>query len=40
VDVISVGDLTHTVKALDVSLDVRDIKPSAQRSIERMKANG
>jgi nicotinate-nucleotide pyrophosphorylase (carboxylating) len=35
VDVISVGDLTHTVKALDVSLDVRDIKPSAVRAIER-----
>jgi nicotinate-nucleotide pyrophosphorylase (carboxylating) len=40
VDIISVGDLTHTVKALDVSLDVRDIKPSALRTIERMKASG
>jgi nicotinate-nucleotide pyrophosphorylase (carboxylating) len=40
VDVISVGDLTHTVKALDISLDVRDIKPSAQRTIERLKAGG
>jgi len=40
VDVISVGDLTHTVKALDISLDVRDIKPSAQRAIERLKAAG
>lgn len=29
VDVISVGDLTHTVKALDVSLDVNGMKPSA-----------
>ena len=38
VDVISVGDLTHTVKAVDVSLDVRDIKPSALRAIERLKA--
>lgn len=40
VNVISVGDLTHTVKALDISLDVRDIKPSAQRMIERLKATG
>jgi nicotinate-nucleotide pyrophosphorylase (carboxylating) len=39
VDIISVGDLTHTVKALDVSLDVRDIKPSAQRTIERLRAS-
>ena len=37
VDIISVGDLTHTVKALDISLDVRDIKPSAQRTISRLK---
>lgn len=40
VDIISVGDITHTVKALDISLDVRDIKPSALRTIERMKAAG
>lgn len=40
VDIISVGDLTHTVKALDVSLDVRDIKPSAVRAIERLRAAG
>ncbi len=40
VDIISVGDLTHTVKALDVSLDVRDIKPSAVRTIERLRAAG
>jgi nicotinate-nucleotide pyrophosphorylase (carboxylating) len=40
VDVISVGDLTHTVKALDISLDVRDIKPSALRTIGRLKAAG
>jgi len=39
VDIISVGDLTHTVKAVDVSLDVRDIKPSAQRTIERLRAS-
>ncbi len=38
VDVISVGDLTHTVKAVDISLDVNDIKPSALRTIERMRA--
>jgi nicotinate-nucleotide pyrophosphorylase (carboxylating) len=38
VDVISVGDLTHTVKAVDMSLDVKDIKPSAQRTIQRLKA--
>ena len=37
VDVISVGDLTHTVKAVDISLDVKDIKPSAIRTIERLK---
>ena len=37
VDVISVGELTHTVKALDISLDVRDIKPSALRTIERLR---
>ena len=40
VDVISVGDLTHTVKAVDISLDVQDIKPSALRAIGRMKAAG
>ena len=37
VDIISVGDLTHSIRALDISLDVRDIKPSAQRTIQRMK---
>jgi nicotinate-nucleotide pyrophosphorylase (carboxylating) len=37
VDVISVGDLTHTVKAVDISLDVKDIKPSAIRTIQRLK---
>jgi nicotinate-nucleotide pyrophosphorylase (carboxylating) len=40
VDVISVGDLTHTVKAVDISLDVKDIKPSAIRTINRLKAAG
>jgi nicotinate-nucleotide pyrophosphorylase (carboxylating) len=40
VDVISVGDLTHTIKAVDISLDVKDIKPSAQRTIQRLKASG
>ena len=39
VDVISIGDLTHTIKAVDISLDVRDIKPSAQRDIARLRAN-
>ncbi len=38
VDVISIGDLTHTVKALDISLDVADIKPSAHRTIDRLKS--
>jgi nicotinate-nucleotide pyrophosphorylase (carboxylating) len=38
VDVISVGDLTHSVRAIDISLDVKDIKPSAVRTIERLKA--
>lgn len=38
VDIISVGDLTHTVKALDISLDVQDIKPSAHRMIGRLKS--
>jgi nicotinate-nucleotide pyrophosphorylase (carboxylating) len=37
VNIISVGDLTHSVRALDISLDVRDIKPSAQRTIKRLK---
>lgn len=38
VDVISVGELTHSIQAVDISLDVRDIKPSAQRTIERLRA--
>jgi len=38
VDVISVGDLPHSVTAVDISLDVQDIKPSAIRTIERLKA--
>ncbi|NIR29346.1 MAG: carboxylating nicotinate-nucleotide diphosphorylase [Gammaproteobacteria bacterium] len=36
VDIISVGDLTHSVRAVDVSMDIQDIKPSALRAIERM----
>jgi nicotinate-nucleotide pyrophosphorylase (carboxylating) len=38
VDVISIGEITHTVRALDISLDVQDIKPSALRTIGRLKA--
>jgi nicotinate-nucleotide pyrophosphorylase (carboxylating) len=38
VDVISVGDLTHSVNSVDISLDVQDIKPSAIRTIERLRA--
>lgn len=38
VDIISVGDLTHSIKAVDISLDVKDIKPSAIRTIERLRA--
>ena len=38
VDIISVGDLTHSIKAVDMSLDVQDIKPSALRAIERLRA--
>lgn len=37
VDIISVGDLTHSIRALDISLDVKDIKPSAHRTIQRLK---
>jgi nicotinate-nucleotide pyrophosphorylase (carboxylating) len=40
VDVISVGDLTHSVTSIDISLDVKDIKPSAIRTIERLRAAG
>lgn len=36
VDIISVGEITHSVSALDVSLDVADIKPSALRTISRL----
>jgi nicotinate-nucleotide pyrophosphorylase (carboxylating) len=39
VDVISIGDLTHSIRAVDISLDVRDIKPSAKRDIARLRAN-
>ncbi len=37
VDIISVGDLTHSVQAIDISLDVQDIKPSAKRTIKRLE---
>jgi nicotinate-nucleotide pyrophosphorylase (carboxylating) len=40
VDVISVGDLTHSVRAVDISLDVKDIKPSALRTIGRLQSGG
>lgn len=40
VDIISIGDITHSVSAVDISLDVADIKPSAIRTIERLKAVG
>ncbi|MCV7101390.1 carboxylating nicotinate-nucleotide diphosphorylase [Mycobacterium palustre] len=35
VDIISIGDLTHSVEAIDLSLDIGEIKPSAQRFISR-----
>jgi len=38
VNIISVGDLTHSITAIDISLDVKDIKPSARRTIERLRA--
>ena len=38
VDIISSGDITHSIQAVDISLDVQDIKPSAQRSIERLRS--
>jgi nicotinate-nucleotide pyrophosphorylase (carboxylating) len=37
VDIISVGDLAHSVSAVDISLDVQDMKPSAKRTIERLE---
>jgi nicotinate-nucleotide pyrophosphorylase (carboxylating) len=37
VNIISVGDLTHSITAIDISLDVKDIKPSARRTIERLR---
>lgn len=37
VDIISLGDLTHSISALDVSLDLKDIKPSALRTIKRLE---
>lgn len=38
VDIISIGDLTHSIRAVDISLDVRDIKPSARRTIDRLRS--
>src|SRR5260370_18742796 len=38
VDIISVGEITHSIRAVDISLDVRDIKPSALRTIERLSS--
>jgi nicotinate-nucleotide pyrophosphorylase (carboxylating) len=40
VNIISVGDLTHSITAIDISLDVKDIKPSARRTIERLRGAG
>jgi nicotinate-nucleotide pyrophosphorylase (carboxylating) len=40
VDVISSGDITHSIKAIDASLDIKDMKPSARRTIERLEAEG
>lgn len=37
VDIISSGDITHSITALDASLDVQDMKPSARRTIERLE---
>jgi len=37
VDVISSGDLTHSITAIDASLDVQHFKHSARRTIERLK---
>lgn len=38
VDVISLGDLTHSLSAVDISMDVQDIKPSGKRAIDRLKS--
>ncbi|MDR2161256.1 MAG: carboxylating nicotinate-nucleotide diphosphorylase [Desulfovibrio sp.] len=38
VDIISVGEITHSVRALDISLDIAGIKPSALRQIAENKA--
>lgn len=40
VDVISSGDITHSVTAIDASLDIREMKPSARRTIERLEGEG
>jgi len=40
VDVISVGEITHTVRAMDCSLDIGEIKPSARRQIREELETG
>lgn len=40
VDVISSGDITHSVTAIDASLDIREMKPSARRTIDRLEREG
>ena len=37
VDIISSGAITHTVKAVDISLDIGEIKPSAKRQIAEQR---
>jgi nicotinate-nucleotide pyrophosphorylase (carboxylating) len=37
VDIISSGAITHTVKAVDISLDIGEIKPSAKRLIAEQR---
>lgn len=37
VDIISSGAITHTIKVADISLDVGEIKPSAQRQIAEQR---
>jgi nicotinate-nucleotide pyrophosphorylase (carboxylating) len=37
VDIISAGDMTHSAGVIDMSMDFGDIKPSAQRDIERSR---
>jgi nicotinate-nucleotide pyrophosphorylase (carboxylating) len=37
VDIISAGDMTHSAGVIDMSMDFGDIKPSAQRQIDRSR---